>query len=444
VRDTIEAKLGETLTVEITQGGKPKRCAGIEFQSLRTTDPHRLAEAAISVSHVRSGPYGPLVIDSTDASGRAGVYVQLGTVVGPAMVVVSCPSLALQDTAHFTVDAGAAARLIILSPDTLLSVGGTYTISSGLEDRFHNPAAGLISYSAGPNVVSIVPSGTVVVGQAIGRGAVAVRSGSLIDSSRFMVVPRVRIAFLLDSSTSPIEASRIAVSNLDGSSLKVLTDVTSTAYPSAAPGFGMIAFHQEERAGDAIYIVDASGARRRLLDSTQMRTSKYPRFSEDGTFVYFSGTAPDTLGESIWRVRTDGTALQRLAVFDKLRFALYVAPSPDGSRIAYSDGYEITIQSLLTGTRSTLAFRATFPVFSPDGRRLAFLADNSIMISDLDGSPPKSFGVGNFSPDAGLTWLPDGQWLLARSFTQPALVNAASGEQLNLPSLDRFFQFTAR
>jgi serine/threonine-protein kinase len=146
-------------------------------------------------------------------------------------------------------------------------------------------------------------------------------------------------------------------------------------------------------------------------------------WSRTGTLAYMQGT--NTLAESeVVRVTRDGVAVP---VDSSWRggfnsFAL----SPDGRRLAMGVGLAsgalgIWIKQLDRGplTRLTFGGQDRRPVWSPDGRVVAFVRDtlNTSVIYErrADGSTPERLLVRLTRQVQEVTWSPDGRWLLLRT-----------------------------
>jgi len=436
VTDTMLAKLAQPLTIEVRAAGQPRGGATVRFLALPPTDTVRQGDAAVLVASTQAGAYGQEVVTTTASDGTARVQVQLGIVAGTASVAISCPELGLSDTARFTVTPGATVRIVIVNWDQIAQVGTSYSVNAYAVDAHGNRKPDALTYAPGRLVASVDVSGRATVGAVPGRGVVAVRAGAVVDSAVVAVVPSASIAFLR------YPQGAIGTMRLDGTQRKILASTTTTAYPSASWTSDLVVYHQFDPSGAAVYVVDSSGVKRRLLDQSVMRNAMFPNFSHDGQFVYFAGNATDTSALAIWRVHPDGSGLQRIIAISANADNIRVSDSPDGSKIAYYDGVNVIVLQLASGIQTVIS-GGSFPTFSPDGQRIAFLANGGITIVNADGSGKVVVAEGSVDQNAGVTWLPDGKWLLARSFGGVRMQSATTSEWAGLNWYD-VYQVSAR
>ena len=434
--DTVLARPLQALVAEARVAGRPRRGLVVRFESVPSTDPTRRFEQAVSVSKISQNAFGSLASDTTNAEGRVSALVQLGTIAGEARVLVSIPELGLADTATFTVRPGNAARIIATPKDTVILAGGSYAVSAQVTDRYGNKRSDQVTFSAGPNTASVDAAGRVTVGSAIGRGAVAMTAGSATDSARFIVLPAVPFALFYND----FGAGSIATARLDGSGLKLITPATPPALPILSPTEDLIVYGQPENGGSIIYVVDAAGAKRRLVDPSLVWTQQSPHFSGDGQFILFSGRAPDE-GPAVWRVRVDGTSLTKIVDIASNSSGGQIGVAPDGSRIAYSEYTGVTVMELATGAKTYLNGFGSFLEFSPDSKRLAYLS-SSVVVANANGTSPRQVTDAVVTFDAGLTWLPGNSWLLVRAEFGPMIISVSTGEAIRLPPAEFYYMST--
>jgi TolB protein len=240
----------------------------------------------------------------------------------------------------------------------------------------------------------------------------------------------------------------------------VATTVASlaAAAPATPPGKnGRIAFTRYASSGGgdprggAIYTVGLDGRGEQQVTRPPARVSDFqPDWSPDGSRIVFERQFSDKPFE-IWSVGPDGSDLRRIDLncpvpADQICDVSTPAWSPDGKRIAFNQAYgkvkyisgvewiEVGALSVadadgsnvrqLTQLKRPTASEDGQPVWSPNGRQIAFVRLNStaqprnrhaIFVINADGT-----GVHRIAPwrlDAGdhPDWSPDGKWILFRS-----------------------------
>jgi hypothetical protein len=436
ITDTVRARPIQALTVEVRERGRPKSGVVVRFESLPPADSTRRFELAIAVSKVALNAFGTFTSDTTNASGRASALVQFGTVAGEVRVLVTCPELGLADTATYTVRPGALRSVTLTARDTVVRAGGTYGIGAAATDRFGNRRTDQISFESRSSLATVDGTGRVTAGTEIGRGFIRVGAGTIADTAWFTVVPTMNLTFV---HTGPNGYPWVADLQNDGKVVRERAQTTlSASHPVPSPTSDVLAYQHIENSISKIYLVDAAGAKRDLLSGAGFLSAYHPRFSPDGSFIYFSALNND--GYGLWRVRSDGTDLRQItSTFG------YTTPgiSPDGRLIAYYDP-EMLVLDLSTGKKVQIGPTGWFPAFSPDGARVAYLSGSGILIANVSGSPPTRLAISYVASDAGLAWLAGGNWLLTRDTMWPMLVNANTSEVLMLRPLYALSQIAAK
>ena len=161
----------------------------------------------------------------------------------------------------------------------------------------------------------------------------------------------------------------------DGSNETRLTnDNALNDAPSYSPDGSKIVFESERPNHDALYTMNADGSNERLLVDTGSFDMR-PFYSPDGSKIIY-GT-----GAYIYLINADGTGLRRLALGDE------PALSPDGSTIVFLKRSEAAMFGLwlmnADGSNQRLLFdnvngnALSYPVFSPDGSKIAFQMDTA-------------------------------------------------------------------
>jgi hypothetical protein len=437
VDDTIQAQPQQALVVELREGGVAMPGLVVRFETLPASDTTRKNELPVLTSPVAQGWFSNSTSDTTDASGRASVLVQLGTVAGEARLLMSAPALGISDTARFTVRPGLRTKVVMTERNKELVYGGSFDIGAAAADRFGNRRSDAVTFSTGSTLATVDATGKVQAGQETGQGSIVVTSGSATDTARFTVIPRVNLTFVYagDSGTW------IADGALDGSSVRPRIQSPSPGYPSPSPTSQAIAFQRQSGPQYKIFVVDSAGAERDLLQGAAFISAFYPRYNADGTYIYFGGR--DSSGYGVWRVRPDGTGIERLST--TLSDIPSPGVSPDGSRVAYSDYDALYVLDIATRAKVNVGSPADFPVFSPDGNRLAYFTSAGIAVANSDGTSARQLTIPRIiKPDAGLAWLPDSKWLITRDWYTPILVNASTGESFALQKIGYSYQIAAK
>ena len=333
---------------------------------------------------------------------------QTVVVVGGAPIAVAfevaCASVATVATAlHFSVEPSATGMGLRMTPGVrvVATDGAGNTVTS---------FAGVISMTLGGGSTGAVLSGTASV-QAVngvatfgnlsidqsGTGfTLTAHSNGLSDATsvQFNVLP-------LSSSPSQIVFNRyrdgLFVMNADGSGITRLTDGAPGADlgPAWSPDGRHIAFARFTSAGSSsgtydIYTMNADGSGvTRLTDVLPGSSSGSPyqgddlgaQWSPDGTKIAFWGGSTDAGSGDLFVTNADGTGVTRILELDYFGLSNSqsdrVAWSPDGTRIAFPDGFGAIVVVNADGSAATRltprndAYDSS-PAWSPDGTKIAF------------------------------------------------------------------------
>jgi hypothetical protein len=438
--DTVRSVLLQALIVEVRDGsGVPVPGAVVRFAGAPSADPYAL-EAYL----MRLDQQNPvqMAVDTTDAHGQAAMIVQLGTRAGPQRVVVTVPVYGYVDTARFTGNAGSAYRIGTMIRDTALIVGSSYPLGAAVVDRFGNPRPGdPLTYAVLSPTVSVDGTGA-VKGVAVGRGTIAVTSGTATDTARVTIVPDGVLAVVASTGSG----TSIATVKLDGSQLKPLTTVTSSVMlPRWSPSGDRIVFYERDPNSNAgLSTVDLRGVRSALVPSPAGPTTQFqPRFSADGQWIHFTGLSSGSYYLwSLWRMHVDGTGTEQLASSPSMSYS-QPSPSPDGTRVVFNAGGVISTVDLATKTVTSLGVTGSVPLYSPDGSRIVFLSgsySSELSVMNADGSNRRTLSGRLYDTYSSPTWSPDGKWIVLRGSSSLELINVATFEVLPIPSSRSFYQ----
>jgi hypothetical protein len=441
--DTVEAILTPLLIFEVGTAEGPSPGRALQFEQIGASA--SATTPSLQVSKIGENDFRSSTSVTTDAQGRAGVRVRLGGVARDAFVRVTCLACNQVDTVRFGVRAGNAVRLIATARDTSVVIGDNYRVGGTTFDRFGNPRVDHLTFESASPLVAVDTSGMVQVGPDTGIGTIVVHAGPLADSARFVVATGPTLtAIIASGSAIGDSATWIVTTTLNGLRQRNLTiSGGEPAYPVPSPTADQVAYERADN-GMQVYLIEGSGQKRRLIPPGQLIETRLPRFARDGQTIYFTGRTSATYG--IWRVGVDGTGLTMITPTESGFRA--PAPSPDGTRVAYSRDDSMVVRVMGSGKELALGPAGEFPVFSPDGARVAWLTNKGdVIVAMADGSSLKHFIPsinGGAGTNSGLTWLPTGDRLVARGWNGVLTVNATTGVQTSMPKLWPYYQLFAR
>jgi Tol biopolymer transport system component len=440
--DTAYAFLAEPVIVEVRNGaGQLVSRAPVVFGD--SACPQGCAFRVVATA---TSPFATAAEATTDSRGRAAVWIQLGVLAGNWPLAITVPTLGFEDTVRLTVLPATAENLVIETFDRAIGRDRTVQLVAYTRDQFLNRRNDPVSFvPAQPELVSITPSG-VATGQVYGRAAVMVSSAGLTGTLHLSIVPEGRLALGRWGDPGPA----VAV-NLDGSVATALTvsgtDSLNLIAPAWSPDASQVAFSFQDGLGQ-LYTSSIGGPPTVLVPRDPTRGgSAFPRYSGDGSWIYFhwDGAAPGTY--EIWRVHPDGSGRERVGdASGSFGGDFFPDPSPDGTRVVFvttrDDPTErLVVRTLATGVEQALGVTGTMPRWAPDGAWIAFWrAQGSTGLGALWLVRPDGSEVHQVSPDEtfrseGLDWSPDGQWLVGFDSGQPALLSLTTGAVLPIAQL---------
>jgi hypothetical protein len=196
-----------------------------------------------------------------------------------------------------------------------------------------------------------------------------------------------RLAF----TNTVVATGGVYVVSTSGGTPTRVTNQSTDAGPAWSPDGRTIAFVRNQNRFDRLFVVNADGSGLRVLTDADVHAQD-PEWSPDGSRLVFSD------GFDIYVVNANGTGLRKLTGRDtpgELRGGRWPAWSPDGSTIVMARVDSIgLIRADGTGNRQLVGgFREVWEIaWSPDGRRIAFVNDpagtfqEELFVMNADGS----------------------------------------------------------
>jgi Tol biopolymer transport system component len=249
------------------------------------------------------------------------------------------------------------------------------------------------------------------------RGTIAVTAGSLHATRQIALIdPASRTTLYVIAPDDVVrydlspDGSRIAVTGFEGVWI-MERDGSDPRLVSRADGFGEIAWSPDgrqlvlARSDDVLFTMSADGRQlRRIVDHADQ-----PDWSPDGkSIVFVSHPEQTSRSGTISAIGSDGRGLRRIA-----SGVMGAEPrvSPDESVVVFNNG-EGTFLAPWAGGKARLLIRDAYrPVWSPDGRYLAFtrqlrcedVCSSRVFIRRVSGGRPRAYGpvLGDMGP---LSW----------------------------------------
>jgi WD40-like Beta Propeller Repeat len=435
--DTVLSVLPQSLIIQLVEAGGDGGHV-VQFSSIAVPSESFLDYAY--VKRLDTQVAGTFAVDTTTETGRADIQVVLGQTAGPAPIVVSVPDFGIVDTVTFTATPGRAWGISVSPKDTTVAVNGTATLRGGAVDRYGNVRTDPVVFSAlsGPATVS----GATVTGTGIGPASVLVTSNGLSDTAFVGVVP----AGVLAAGSS----AGLRIFNLDGSGMQVVSVETGIGNVRWAPSGTRLAFDQtsggQDDGGSTLYTMTPSGTISPVDVSPGFR-DQWPQWSRDGSTIYYSKIGG--AGSSMWHVTSSGTSDDSVPNQNP-NFDIFPSPSPDGSKLAYvadlSSTSDLRILTVSTGAVTDLHLVAWAPVWAPTGQTIAYINQlnysGQIALVNADGTGQRLLSTAIYQQD--FDWSPDGQYIIAQNVNtgQFDLIIVATGVTLPLPYTVGFYSPT--
>jgi|GEM_PF-773284 len=199
-----------------------------------------------------------------------------------------------------------------------------------------------------------------------------------------------------------------------GQDLRRLTEGRSgDEFPSISPDGRRVAFAH----GSSLVVLSIGSSGLRTIYGGRGRLAWESSWSPDGTWIVFGGQAGDGIPR-LYLIRPDGTGLHPIASGLEGGWMLR-APSwsADGRWIAYYQGGRPTFRIWVVHPNGMGRHAipnsdgAFYPAWSPDGRLLAFLSNNALVVIHPDGTGRRIVARG-LAGDPGPHFSPDGKSLV--------------------------------
>lgn len=235
------------------------------------------------------------------------------------------------------------------------------------------------------------------------------RNHKLVGAASFSPDGEQLVYHVYHESYESGESDLWSVAAAGGEPVRVTDDKIWDYKPTWSPDGARIAFSSKrDTACFNIWTCAAAGGDFKRVTGFEGEEARWPNWTSDGR-IAFHAIRPHR--GSLRGVDPESGEIRDLATFEG-RIAR-LAPSPDGSRVAYELDNAIWIHD---GEPRQLT-RGTHPQWSPDGKRIAFLRNRTAAIYVIDADGGRATRLEGDKPvwpePAAGAWSPDGRWLAA-------------------------------